>query len=142
MSGAFTVRKTIRFGHCDPAGIVYYPRYLDLLHEAKEDWLRDGVGVPLSELIGVRRRGLPIVRLEADFLAPSRLGDDVEIDVGVGRVGGTSLHVHYELRGDGRPRLRARSVVVHVRLDDGRPVALDGDLRERLARYAADGGGR
>lgn len=132
---AWTVRKTIRFSHCDPAGIVYYPRYFDLLHEAMEDWLREGVGVPLSALIGQRRRGVPIVRVETDFVAPSRMGDEVDIAVRLSELGGTSLHLDYEIRCGGERRLAARTVLVHIRLDDGRPVAFDDDLRERLARF-------
>jgi 4-hydroxybenzoyl-CoA thioesterase len=128
----WNVRKIIRFSHCDPAGIVYYPRYFDLLHEAKEDWLREAVGVSLPELIAGRRHGLPIASLEADFVAPSRMGDELDVAVIVARVGGASLHLHYEVRCGGERRMVARTVLVHMGLDDGRPLPFDDDLRKRL----------
>lgn len=139
MSARFVVAKRVRFGHCDPAGIVFYPRYFDLLHEAKEDWLRDGVGVPLPTLIGGHRRGLPIVRLAADFVAPSRLGESLDIGVAVARLGRTSLHVDYDVRCGGAPRMKAQTVLVHMGLDDGRPLPLDDALRAGLARFLAEG---
>lgn len=131
----WTTQRTVRFSHCDPAGIVYYPRYFDLVHEAKEDWLRDAVGVPLPALIG-RGRGLPIVRLEADFVAPSRLGDVLDIAVRVARLGGASLHLDYDVACGAERRMTARTVVVHMGLADGRPLPFDDDLRARLARFA------
>ncbi|MDH5285401.1 MAG: acyl-CoA thioesterase [Betaproteobacteria bacterium] len=136
---SYAVRKLVRFNHCDPAGIVYYPRYFDLLHEAKEDWLREAVGVPLPELIVRRRHGLPIASLEADFVAPSRLGDELDIEVTVARVGGASLHLHYEVRCASERRMGARTVLVHVDLDSGRPVPFDDELRARFALLAAEG---
>lgn len=136
---AWTVRKTIRFSHCDPAGIVYYPRYFDLLHEAKEDWLRDAVGVGLPELIGKRGRGLPIVRLETEFVAPSRMGDDVDIAVGVARVGGASLNLDYTIDCRGERRLAARTVLVHIDLATGRPAPIDDDFRTKLAPFVLAG---
>jgi 4-hydroxybenzoyl-CoA thioesterase len=134
---AWHVAKRVRFGHCDPAGIVFYPRYFDLLHEAKEDWLREAVGVSLPDLIG-RGHGLPMVRLETDFVAPSRMGDELDIAVSVARIGGTSLHLHYEIRCGGQQRLAARTVVVHVHMAEGRPLPFDDDLRARLARYLTE----
>jgi 4-hydroxybenzoyl-CoA thioesterase len=132
----WSVRKIIRFSHCDPAGIVYYPRYFDLLHEAKEDWLRDAVGVGLPALIGTRRQGLPIVRLETDFFAPSRMGDEVDVAVGVARIGGASLGLDYTIHCRGERRLSARTVLVHIDLATGRPAPIDDDLRARLAPFA------
>ncbi len=43
--------KLIRFHHCDPAGIVFYPRYFVLFHELYEDWFAEGLG---GQLFGAR----------------------------------------------------------------------------------------
>ena len=40
----FHTRKLIRFSHCDPAGIGFYPRYVELVNEVVEDWCNDGLG--------------------------------------------------------------------------------------------------
>jgi 4-hydroxybenzoyl-CoA thioesterase len=61
---AWHTKHIVRFSHCDPAGIVFYPRFFEIVHDAKEDWFREAVGLPFRELIGERREGFPIVRLE------------------------------------------------------------------------------
>ena len=67
----------IRFAHCDPAGIVYFPQYLVLFNGLVEDWFTDGLGVSYAQMLGPRRIGLPIVKLHCEFSAISRMGDDV-----------------------------------------------------------------
>jgi acyl-CoA thioesterase FadM len=45
--GAFTRTVPIRFSHCDPAGIVYFPHYFDMFNGLIEDWYteqRAGLG--------------------------------------------------------------------------------------------------
>ena len=39
--GAFTRTVRIRFSHCDPAGIVYFPHYFDMFNGLIEDWSKD-----------------------------------------------------------------------------------------------------
>ncbi len=34
---AWHTKHIVRFSHCDPAGIVFYPRFFEIVHEAKED---------------------------------------------------------------------------------------------------------
>jgi acyl-CoA thioesterase FadM len=36
--GAFTRSVPVRFSHCDPAGIVYFPHYFDMFNGLIEDW--------------------------------------------------------------------------------------------------------
>ena len=58
----FTTQKLIRFHHCDPAGIVFYPQYFYLLHEAQEDFLAH-IGFPEHEMIA-GGLGVPIVDMK------------------------------------------------------------------------------
>ena len=75
----FVTTRTVRFSHCDPAGIIFYPRYFDLIHEAKEDWFEDALDWPFAHMLGEMQNGFPIVRLEADFRGPSRIGEELTI---------------------------------------------------------------
>ena len=40
IAGSFESQKLVRFQHCDPAGIVFYPQYFVLVHELIEDFAR------------------------------------------------------------------------------------------------------
>lgn len=131
----YTTTRTVRFSHCDPAGIIYYPRYFDLIHEAKEDWFRYALEYPFAQMIGEARNGFPIAHAEADFTGPSRLGEDLTIALAIEKIGTSALHLHYAVSCAGQPRLDARTVIVHVDLATGRPIPISGDLRARLERF-------
>ena len=41
--GIWRTRLPVRFGSCDPAGIVYTPEYLNLFNGVIEDWYGDAL---------------------------------------------------------------------------------------------------
>lgn len=135
MAEVFRRDKRVRFSHCDPAGIVFYPQYFVMLNAHIEDWFTEGLGVDYYALVAERRIGLPTVRLEVDFVAVSRMGDRVALDLDVERVGGASLTLRRRIRGvDGGPRITMRQVLVTTSLETHRAIALPADLRTALQR--------
>lgn len=64
-----TYLRQVRFEHCDPAGIVFYPRYIEMLQEIVEDWFADHS----HGLAGEEQ--LIFKAIQARFIKPSRLGD-------------------------------------------------------------------
>jgi 4-hydroxybenzoyl-CoA thioesterase len=135
---SFESERRVRFGHCDPAGIVFFPQYLVMLNELVEDWFDRGLGISYAAFIGERRLGLPTVRLECDFTAVSRLGDLLTQRLSVQRAGRSSLALSIELHGAGELRLRARrkcSCARRCRRTARQP--LPDDVRAALAPYVA-----
>ncbi len=130
----FTIEKQIRFHHCDPAGIVFYPQYFYLLSEAMEDFMA-AAGKPQHEQITGLRRGWPIVRLDVDFLRMSRYGDNVAIDVRVKTIGGASVELDYMIRGVDGDRLKASTKIVHVDLRTDRAITIPDDVRSAFAAF-------
>ncbi|MDE2396967.1 MAG: acyl-CoA thioesterase [Burkholderiales bacterium] len=133
MKGFETARR-VRFADCDPAGIIFFPQYLVMMTTLVEQWFDEGLRIPYAELLGPRRIGLPTVRLEVDFTAVSRFGDDLALRLEVERVGRSSLALRHEYRGGGTTRLRARQVIVATSLADHRPVELAPDIRAAIGR--------
>jgi 4-hydroxybenzoyl-CoA thioesterase len=127
--------QRIRFGHCDPAGIVFFPQYLVMLNGLVEDWFTDGLGIPYAQLLGARRVGLPTVSLQVDFSAISRMGDDVVLGLAVERAGTSSLTLALDCRADIEQRVRARQVLVFTSLDSHRAIAMPPDVRQALAAF-------
>ena len=123
----------IRFSHCDPAGIVFFPQYLVLFNHLVEDWFTEGLGVDYAQMLGARRIGLPIVRLECDFRAISRMGDAVSFGLVPERVGGRSLTLALTARVADELRVTARQVLVFTDLDTHRAIDLPADVRAALA---------
>lgn len=119
----------VRFAHCDAAGMVFYPQFLVISNGLIEDWVGASLGYGYDELLGVRRVGLPTVALEAQFLAPARLGERLRFGLGVLAVGRSSLTFAIgAARGD-EPCLRLRQTVVTTSLDHHRPIPVPDDLR-------------
>ncbi|MEH3086657.1 MAG: thioesterase family protein [Xylophilus ampelinus] len=130
----FERRLRVRFSQCDPAGIVFYPQYLVMLHNLVEEWFYDGLGIDYGQLLGPRRIGMPLVRLECEFRAVSRMGDAVTLGLAVERAGHSSLVLALQCRGDDGLRMRARQLLVATDLTTHRARALPDDLRAALAR--------
>jgi len=131
----FVREERVRFAHCDPAGIVFFPQYLVMLNTLVEDWFDRGLEVPYADFISRRRLGVPTVRLEVDFTAISRIGDDLSLQLAIAQAGRSSMHVRAEYWCGDELRLRARQVLVCTSLEDHRPRALPDDVRAGLAPY-------
>ena len=136
----FSVRKQIRFHHCDPAGIVFYPQYFYLLHETQEDFLAH-IGHPEHGLIasGV---GVPIVDLKTEFLGMCRYGDEIDISLALTRIGNASIGMRYEIHScpplpDGSQALKliANTVVVCSEIPHGKVLPIPDGLRAALLPY-------
>ena len=134
----YEATRRVRFSDCDPAGIVFFPQYLVMLNGFVEQWFDEGLRVPYAELIGVRRTGLPTVRLEVDFTAITRHGDDVTLTVAVEKLGRSSLVLGIELHAGPELRLRVRQVLVCTSLDTHKPQALPDDVRAALGPYVQE----
>ena len=87
----FTADITVRFAHVDAAGIVFYPRYLEMMNETVERWFAEGLGVDFRELHLVRRHGAPTRRIAVEFTKPSRLGEKLTFTLHVAKVGRSSF---------------------------------------------------
>ena len=133
----FETDKLIRFHHCDPAGIVFYPQYFILFNELVEDWFNRGLGMDFARFHAVDRLGVPMAHIECDFLSPSKIGDVLRFRLAVKRIGTTSLTLAVDARAAEDVRVRATLVVVLASLDAHRPVPFPPEFRARLDRFAA-----
>lgn len=132
---AFESEKHVRFQHCDPAGIVFYPQYFVLFHELIEDWFNRGLEVKYADLIAVQRLGVPTVRLECDFIAPSAIGDTLRLRLVVRRVGTTSVALSLMAFSGDELRVRIEQVIVLFSLERRIPVTISEDLRRRIGKF-------
>lgn len=131
--------RVVRFGECDPAGVVYYPVFFQWFHEAMEDWFANRLGVPYAEVL--KEIGFPAARTECDFSRPCRLGEAVSVAVAVERLGGSSLTLGFTVIGDDETvRARGRTVCVCITASpDGfsfSATRIPAALREKLAAEA------
>jgi 4-hydroxybenzoyl-CoA thioesterase len=131
----FSKERLIRFSHCDPAGIVYFVNFFDMVGGVVEDWFREAVGVPFQEMHLERRIGFPIVRTGCEFFRPVHLGDTLVLELGIARLGRSSIE--FRVRGSvgGNEKFVARHKVALVSLDSFRPLAIPDDMRVKMTPY-------
>lgn len=130
----FERQERVRFGHCDPAGIVFYPRYFEMLNALVEDWFTIGLGVGYAELLGLRRTGVPTVHLDVDFQRISRMGDLLNQRVAINKLGRSSLGLEIQFDGADGVRVVFQQVLVCTSLETHQPMAWPDDLRLALQR--------
>lgn len=129
-------RRTVKWGDCDPAGILYTPRVFDYITEAVESWYHDVGGVPWMEMIG-SGQGAPTVHTSVDFRTPMEPGLDLAIAVLLEAVGSTSLS--FRILGDGVDGVRyfeGRLVSVFIDFATRRPIPIPAGVRGRAEAYA------
>ncbi len=127
----FVSHHTVRFSECDPARIVYFSRFFEYAHIAYEKMLEAGE-FPLATVFS-GQWAMPLVRSEADFSTPSRLGDTLRLDLSVDKIGNRSVRYAVALHGeDGE--LRARVLLTHAMVDQatGKTCPIPEELLEAL----------
>jgi len=136
----FSKTYLIRFQHCDPAGIVYFPQYLVLTNWLVEDWFTEGLDINFTHLIGRRQLGLPLVKLACEFTVPSRHGEHLTLELRVERLGQRSLTLDIEGHVDGVVRMRCQQVMVQTDLHDGKSTPIPADIRSALSVCLSESG--
>lgn len=132
----FSTQRLVRFSHCDPAGIVYFVNFFDMIGGLVEDWFREAVGLPFQEMHLQRRFGFPIVNTQCEFSRPCRLGDTLTLELTIARLGRSSIE--FAVRGsvEGEEKFRGRHKVAMVSLDTYKATSIPPDMRARMAPYA------
>jgi len=128
----FTTEHLVRFAHVDAAGIVFYPRYFELVNATVEDWFAESIGFGLKVLHLDRRLGIPTVKIETEFVSPSRLGDMLQFQLTMEKLGRSSVSLSIDVRCDDEVRFRVRSVLVCIDLDNGRSIPWPDDIRSGM----------
>ena len=95
-----TVR--IEWGHCDPAGIVFYPRYFEMFDSSTTALFERALGMTkIKFLKHYDFVGYPMVDTRAKFTVPTRFGDDVMIETTVTELRRSSFDILHRLTKDG-----------------------------------------
>jgi len=91
----------IEWGDCDPAGIVYYPRYFVMFDNATVA-LFAAAGLPKPEMVKTYDIvGIPMVDTRARFVIPSRWGETITIESRIAAWKRSSFDVeHRVLKGE------------------------------------------
>ncbi|MDT8857949.1 thioesterase family protein [Paracoccaceae bacterium Fryx2] len=124
----------VEFNHCDPAGIVFYPRYFEMTNSVVENFFAEVLGYPFARISVVEKCGVPTVRIVTDFRAPSRLGDRVGFTLEILRIGGSSVRFLVTARAGEELRLTADLTLVWV-TPEGRAAPWPEEIRAAMTAF-------
>ncbi len=130
----FISLQQVRFSHIDAAGIVFYPRYFEMLNAALEDYFASIVGCDFATMHLGRRIGVPTVKIDVSFSAVSRLGDMLEFALEPIRIGTSSADFLVTVLHQGETRFSGHIVLVCMDLDKARPLPWPDDMRPKVGR--------
>jgi len=87
----------IEWGDCDPAGIIFYPRYFEIFDASTAALFERALGLTkFEQLKRFDFAGYPLARTRAKFIRPTRFGDDVTVDSSI-KFGRSSFEVEHRL---------------------------------------------
>lgn len=93
----------VEWGDCDPAGIVFYPRYFVWFDACTVGLFELGLGMRCIELLRhYDIVGFPMVDTRAKFVLPSKFGDVISVQTRVTEVHTSSFNVHHQLYRQGQ----------------------------------------
>jgi acyl-CoA thioester hydrolase len=134
---SFVYRHRVRYHECDPQGIVFNANWFTFFDVALTEWFRDALG----SYEAMKDHGCDIVLAETTgrFRGSARFDEEIEIEVGVERLGNTSMVALFTVRRDEERLVEGRTVYVFVDAVTMAKRAIPDWIRERLAPYAPVG---
>lgn len=128
----FTSQRKVRFQHCDPAGIVFYPRYFELINSVVEDWFEEIVQHDFNQLHVESGSGVPTAAIDTRFHAPSRLGELLNFELTVQAIGRSSLDLKIVAYCGEQKRLTSCSTLVFMDLTSGKSMPWTDAIRQHI----------
>ncbi len=134
----YTLTIQISWGHCDPAKIVFYPNYF-IWFDQSAHHLFDKAGANMGDLMdqyGVV--GLPIVDAHAEFIYPSKYGDEIEVTSWISEWSEKTLIVTHEIHNNGLLVVKGTEVRVWAKPHPDDPKRLQAQVIPDSIRVSFD----
>jgi 1,4-dihydroxy-2-naphthoyl-CoA hydrolase len=119
----FAYQRTVHFADTDAAGVVFFPNYLAICHEAYEEAL-SSAGIGLQAFFAQTGTVVPVVKSEADYLRPLACGDKLRVTASPSALTANSYAIQFEIIRLGA----AEKIAARVRTEH---VCIDAKTRER-----------
>ena len=120
----------VQYEDTDAGGIVYHAQYLAFAERARSAWLRC-LDIDQPAMLADDGLGFVVRRIEVDFHLPAGLGDILDVESGLLRLGGASLKLQQKIINRENRHILAR-LVVDIGL-----VALADGARPKICRLPA-----
>ena len=123
----------VRWGECDPQGVVFNANYLAYFDIAITELWRDLGGYAQMVAGGA---DMVVAEARIRYLAPLRFDDEIEVVARVTRLGDTSMTTEVVIEGGGEPAAEGELRHVFVESGGGSTAPIPDRIRDGLSRYA------
>ena len=99
MSEEFRHRLRVRYGECDPQGVVYFANYPVFVDIGMTELWRDRIG-PYNDMVEAGS-DMVVAELVLRYRGSARFDEDIDVVIDVDRLGETSLTCAWRIERDG-----------------------------------------
>ena len=128
----FEIRQKVLFRHCDPAGIVFFPRYFEMMNDCVEAFFDQGLNCQFEQFH--QTAGIPTATITTTFTSPGRHGDMLDLRLNVTRVGRASFDYEMSCYCGKVQRFLTNATLVQIDLN-GKPTPLQNSIKQRLIDF-------
>jgi acyl-CoA thioester hydrolase len=129
MSHRLTLR--VYYEDTDLAGIVYYANYLKYIERGRTEYVREA-GIDQVRLQADEGIVFAVRRIEADYSAPAKFDDLLDVVTQVESVTGARITMHQVIERAGEVVFEALVTLVALS-ENGRPARLPAEIRQTLS---------
>ena len=138
MNQPFIKQEKIRFKHVDYAGIVFYPRFLEMLNDLVEDWFEEALDRPFSKIH--ETNGIPTVDLKVQFKKAARLGEILTKKLWVQNLGSASVLCGFRFEDEeGKTCLEGEVTLVNVAFNEDRngikAESFSDEMKQKISKF-------
>ena len=129
---AFEWPVRVYYEDTDAQGVVYYANYFRFLERARTEWL-GSLGVDMVALMAEERRIFVVAEVQAKFLVPARLNDNLIVTARLTGLTRVSFYIEqniYRDSTDGEQLLAANVKAAYLDADTMRPKRIPSTLFE------------
>jgi len=134
----FIKQEKIRFQHIDYAGIVFYPRFLEMLNCLVEDWFEEALDRPFSKMH--ETNGIPTVDLKVQFKKAARLGETLTKKLWVKELKSSSMICGFRFEDEsGNTCVEGEVTLVNVKIAEDRnsikAEAFTEEMKNKISKF-------
>ena len=128
----------VRWGDCDPAGIIYTPKVIDYALETIENWLIEEIGISWMDMRN-KGKGLANVKFDCEYHAPMKAEIFISVSLSVKNLGESSIDLFIE-GVDAHSDLKYFNVNlrgVYIENNNGKlnSIKIENELRNRFSDF-------
>ncbi len=131
----FHTQRRVGWADADYAGIIFYPRYFEMLNSVIDEWFETAIGASFAGLIDAYQVGAPMGEIQARFDGACRLGDVLDFELSVVRLSSKTVTIASTASVSGETRIRTNATHICAHTDISGAAPWPPGLVEKMKHY-------